>query len=34
MKRENKKREAVKIMLTGTLEDYILHLKRLAVATS
>lgn len=34
MKKENQKREAVKLMLTGSLEEYILYLKGLTVTTS
>ena len=32
MNKEFKKRNAVEIMLSGSLEDYILYLKNLAIA--
>lgn len=34
MKRENKKQTAVSIMLSGSLEDYLMYLKNLTLANS
>ena len=33
MKKESKKQNAVKIMLSGSLEDYLMYLRNIAIAS-